>query len=71
VVPRSRGGRTSWENCVLADKKINSHKGSRLPEEVGLKLKKNPEMPRELPVTYFIRNAQNVRDWDHFLVHVA
>jgi 5-methylcytosine-specific restriction endonuclease McrA len=71
VVPRSRGGTTTWENCVLADKKVNSRKGNRLPEEVGLQLKKNPETPRELPVTYFIRNAHNVRDWDHFLVHVA
>ncbi len=71
VVPRSRGGTTTWENCVLADKKVNSHKGNRLPEEVGLQLKKMPETPRELPVTYFIRNAHNVRDWDHFLVHVA
>src|SRR5882762_4181515 len=36
VVPRSRGGQTSWENCVLADKRVNSLKGNRLPEEVGL-----------------------------------
>jgi len=31
VVPRSRGGQTSWENCVLADKRVNSLKGNRLP----------------------------------------
>jgi hypothetical protein len=42
-------------------------KGNHLPEEVGLKLGKRPQSPRELPVTYFIRNAYNVRDWDHFL----
>jgi hypothetical protein len=39
-------------------------------EEVGLKLRKMPEQPKELPVTYFIRNAHNVRDWDHFLIRV-
>ncbi|MGA8659847.1 MAG: HNH endonuclease [Chthoniobacterales bacterium] len=70
IIPRSRGGRTSWENCVLADKRVNSLKGNRLPEEVGLELRKTPEQPRELPVTYFIRNAHNVRDWDHFLIHI-
>ncbi len=70
VLPRSRGGVTSWENCVLADKRVNSCKGNRLPEEVGLKLKKKPQMPRELPVTYFIRNAYNVADWEHFLVPI-
>jgi 5-methylcytosine-specific restriction endonuclease McrA len=68
IVPRSRGGQTSWENCVLADRRINSLKGNRLPEEVGLALHKKPDTPKELPVTYFIRNAYNVRDWDHFLV---
>jgi 5-methylcytosine-specific restriction endonuclease McrA len=68
VLPRSRGGQTTWENCVLADKKVNSLKGNRLPEELGLQLKKMPQIPRELPVTYFIRNAHNVADWEHFLV---
>ena len=68
IVPRSRGGMTSWENCVLADKRVNSLKGNRLPEEVGLQLKKRPQTPRELPVTYFIRNAHNVADWEHFLM---
>jgi 5-methylcytosine-specific restriction endonuclease McrA len=68
IVPRSRGGITSWENCVLADKRVNSLKGNRLPEEVGLQLKKRPQTPRELPVTYFIRNAHNVADWEHFLM---
>jgi hypothetical protein len=67
VVPRSRGGQTTWENCVLTDRRINSQKGNCLPEEVGLELRKNPGPPRELPVTYFIRNAHNVADWNHFL----
>ncbi|MBW0001239.1 MAG: HNH endonuclease [Verrucomicrobia bacterium] len=68
VVPRSRGGQTTWENCVLADRRVNSLKGSRLPEEVGLELRKRPEAPRELPTTCFIRNAHNITDWKHFLV---
>jgi len=70
VLPRSRGGQTTWENCVLADKRVNSLKGNRLLEEVGLQLKKVPQVPRELPVTYFIRNSHNVADWDHFLVPI-
>jgi 5-methylcytosine-specific restriction endonuclease McrA len=67
VVPRARGGKTTWENCVLADKRINSRKGSRLPEEVGLKLLKSPATPREMPSSYFIRNTHGVRDWEMFL----
>jgi 5-methylcytosine-specific restriction endonuclease McrA len=68
VVPRSRGGQTTWENCVLADRRVNGLKSSRLPEEVGLQLRRRPEAPRELPCTCFIRNAHNVSDWKHFLV---
>ncbi len=67
VVPRSRGGKTSWENCVLAHKEVNSRKGSRLPEEAGLKLLRSPGVPREVPVTVLIRNHHRVKDWELFL----
>ena len=67
VVPLSRGGPTSWDNCVLADKRVNSRKGDKLPHEAGLKLLRPPTVPRELPVTLFIRNTHQVRDWEMFL----
>ncbi len=67
VVPISRGGASSWENCVLADRKINSRKGNKLPEEAGLKLLRRPFVPRELPVTHLIKNHHKVRDWEVFL----
>lgn len=68
VVPRSRGGTTSWENCVLAARDVNTRKGSRLPEEVGLKLLKRPSAPPEVPATLLIRNHHRIPDWDHFLL---
>jgi 5-methylcytosine-specific restriction endonuclease McrA len=67
VLPRSRGGKTSWENCVLAHKEVNSRKADKLPEEVGLTLRRRPAPPRELPVTLSIRNHHGVRDWERFL----
>lgn len=67
VVPRSRGGMDSWENCVWACKEINSRKANRLPDEAGLKLLRKPAMPRELPATAFIRNAHGIPEWDLFL----
>ncbi|MBK7998325.1 MAG: HNH endonuclease [Verrucomicrobia bacterium] len=67
IVPRSRGGRDSWENCVWACKEINSRKGNRLPEEAGLTLLRSPAAPRELPATAFIRNAHGIPEWDLFL----
>jgi 5-methylcytosine-specific restriction endonuclease McrA len=68
VVPRSRGGDTSWENCVLTHRDVNSRKADRLPHEAGLRLLRKPTAPRLLPVTVLIRNQHRVRDWEHFLV---
>lgn len=71
VIPVSRGGKSTWDNCVLADKKVNSKKGSKLPEEAGLKLLRRPFAPREVPITQLIRNTHHVRDWEVFLAHVG
>ncbi len=67
IVPRSRGGDTSWENCVWTSKVLNGRKADRLPSEAGLQLLTTPKMPPELPVTLFIRNAHGVGDWELFL----
>jgi 5-methylcytosine-specific restriction endonuclease McrA len=45
VVPKSLGGITSWTNCVLACAECHGRKGGRTPEQVGMKLLKNPEHP--------------------------
>src|SRR5215469_8832991 len=42
VVPRSRGGRSSWENLVACCYQCNNSKGDRTPEEAGLKLARRP-----------------------------
>lgn len=67
IVPRSRGGGDTWENCVWASKEVNTRKGNRLPQEAGLKLLKEPRAPREMPVTSYIRNSHEVPDWELFL----
>ena len=67
VIPRSRGGATSWDNCVLAHHEVNSKKADRLPQEAGLQLRKRPLAPRAMPSSAFIRNHHGVRDWQHFL----
>ena len=67
VLPRSRGGVDSWENCVLADRKVNTRKGSLTPEEAGLRLLTEPRLPRAVPATFRIHNFWNIEDWKHFL----
>ena len=67
VVPRSRGGKNSWENLVWSSKDVNARKGNRLPKEAGLKLLALPRAPKELPVTALIRNPHGVADWRLFV----
>jgi 5-methylcytosine-specific restriction endonuclease McrA len=49
VVPRARGGQTSWENCVAACVRCNSRKGDRPASHVGLRLLRPPRAPRWTP----------------------
>jgi 5-methylcytosine-specific restriction endonuclease McrA len=71
VLPKSRGGLTNWTNCVLAHKEINAKKADKTPEESGLKLLRKPVAPKELPVTFYIRNKHNIKEWDVFLKDFA
>ncbi len=67
VLPRSRGGKDTWENLVWSSKDVNARKGNRLPHEAGLKLLSVPRAPKELPVTALIRNVEGRKDWELFL----
>ena len=42
IMPTSRGGKSTWENCVIACNKCNSYKGDRTPSEAGMKLYSKP-----------------------------
>lgn len=67
VVPRSQGGRTSWENVVCSCIQCNLKKGGRTPDQAGLKLLKKPARPRWTP---FFRGAVKrvtYREWLPFL----
>lgn len=67
VMPTSRGGRTTWLNCVTACKRCNKHKAARTPEEAGMNLVKKPVAPT--PVHYWdsSRSSSWHPDWDEFL----
>lgn len=46
VVPRSRGGLSTWENCVTACLACNAQKADRTAREAGLRLLAAPTVPR-------------------------
>ena len=45
VIPRSRGGRTTWDNIVTSCVSCNYKKGCKTPEQAGMTLKSAPDRP--------------------------
>lgn len=76
VVPRSRGGRTSWDNVVAACSACNLRKGARVLSECGLSLKRRPAEPtseellnkgRKFPPNYLHESWLDFLYWDAVL----
>lgn len=66
IIPRSRGGKDTFENTVLTTKEINNEKGNRLNSEIGLKLQFKPTAPKEVPLWKTIRKIRH-DDWKFFM----
>ena len=66
VVPRSRGGRTNWTNCVLACVECNKRKSSRTLSEAGMRLLKHPRAPRWSSDTALLLGHRRA-SWDSFI----
>jgi 5-methylcytosine-specific restriction endonuclease McrA len=65
VSPRSQGGLSTWENCVLACVSCNKRKADRTPEQARMPLKKPPARPawRPLYATQHVR----IDSWSKFI----
>ena len=77
VVPRSKGGRTTWENIVAACSPCNLKKGGRLPEQAKMRPARRPERPtmfelnergRAFPPNYLHESWQDFLYWDSELL---
>jgi 5-methylcytosine-specific restriction endonuclease McrA len=73
LVPRSRGGRTCWENVVTACQVCNLVKGSRLPQEAHMFPRQRPGQPstyllqengRGFPPNYLHQSWRDFLYWD-------
>jgi 5-methylcytosine-specific restriction endonuclease McrA len=51
IIPRAHGGRTCWENIVIACVPCNQRKGGRTPEQASMRLAQVPVKPKKLPDT--------------------
>jgi len=73
VIPRSRGGRTNWENVVTACQTCNLRKGNRLPHQAHMHPKRSPFQPstfelqengRGFPPNYLHQSWRDFLYWD-------
>lgn len=72
VVPRDQGGKTVWDNIVMACTKCNSHKANRTPDEAGMTLLSIPRQPKVLPMAGpRVDMSQAPVEWLPFLQEVA
>lgn len=67
VMPRSRGGETSWENIVCSCVKCNVRKGGRTPHEANMKLVKPPVKPKRSPMLTLKLGNPKYESWKSFL----
>jgi 5-methylcytosine-specific restriction endonuclease McrA len=65
VIPRSRGGRSRWDNCVVSCQPCNAKKGNRTPEEADMRLRKRPRRPSWLP--FVTQNISVNPNWEKFV----
>ncbi|WP_339923943.1 HNH endonuclease [uncultured Cyclobacterium sp.] len=66
VIPKSKGGKTSWSNLITACHRCNTIKGNKTPEEAGMALKIYPFKPN---LSYFLAEyaERHAEEWIPFL----
>ncbi len=66
VIPKSKGGDSSWKNLITACSKCNNKKGNMTPKQAGLILRSVPKKPN---LSHFLRefSDRSNKDWEPFL----
>lgn len=64
ILPRSRGGKSTWVNCVLACMNCNSKKADLSVQQAGMKLLRTPFKPKWSPL---FRTRMVIPSWEKFL----
>ncbi|MDH6237822.1 HNH endonuclease [Cryobacterium sp. CG_9.6] len=70
VLPRSRGGRDTWDNLAACCLKCNNSKSDHTPAEMGWSLRFIPRMPSG--ATWVVRGVEHpLSQWDAYLAPAA
>lgn len=71
VLPRDKGGVTSWDNIVTSCFRCNTRKGNKLPDEVDMHLQVRPKAPRWEPLFGLMEAGMAEESWMRFLGPVS
>jgi len=66
IVPRSKGGITSWMNCITACRKCNAYKADFTIEETKMYMRFKPFVPTSA-ILHDCANYRNNKDWVMYL----
>jgi 5-methylcytosine-specific restriction endonuclease McrA len=69
VIPKSCGGKATWENLVCACTDCNAKKGGRLPQQAHLTLIRQPTKPKRNPTVHLHLSSERYHSWKQFLDH--
>ncbi len=67
VIPRSQGGRSTWENIVCSCQPCNRRKGGRTPRQAKMKLLRPAREPAWTPFLLESFSPRRYREWLPFL----
>ena len=68
VVPKSKGGKSTWDNIVSACKKCNNKKADRTPDQANMKLIHKPVKPKWIdPITNKRGRAHICESWKKYM----
>jgi 5-methylcytosine-specific restriction endonuclease McrA len=68
VLPKARGGKSTWENLVAACQRCNNRKGDRRLEDCGMTLRRRPKEPSHIPFL-IVRRHTGDDEWAKYLSH--
>ena len=67
VLPRDKGGRTTWENIVTSCIRCNTRKANKLTHEVNMHPLRKPAAPRWRPMFGLREHGGTDESWTHFI----
>jgi 5-methylcytosine-specific restriction endonuclease McrA len=66
VLPKAKGGKSEWTNCVLACLRCNAKKADRTPQGAKMVLKKQPKKPNWVALSQLPKGGRKI-SWEQFI----